>query len=394
MSDTCTVGLPSDDAEVAALAAILAQVFTIAEGPAGARAWLDRVGLANARAVRHDGVVAGGLIVIPMGQWFGGRSVPMAGIAAVGIAPEHRSRGAATALMRETLRGLRADGFPISALYPATQALYRRVGFERAGVQMWLSVPAKAIDVHERGLPMRRAGDADRPAIEACYAERARGSAGLLDRGPYIWNRVRGTKEPSPGYVVEEAGRVTGYVHYAHRQTPDGVPDIVCSDVVATTPGAARRLLGFFAEHRSLAGKISWIGGPADPLQFHLGEQRDADAEVNFWWMLRLLDVAAAFTARGFPVGLTAELHFDVTDDLFPENAGRWTVRIQGGRADVTRGGRGTLRCDVRGLAALYTGHLAPADAVACGALDGPAGEVAAAAAALAGPLPWMADHF
>ena len=49
---------------------------------------------------------------------------------------------------------------------------------------------------------------------------------------------------------------------------------------------------------------------------------------------------------------------------------------------------------EVAALAALRTGHLAPADAITCGALDGPADEVAAAAAALAGPLPWMADHF
>src|SRR5262249_31986324 len=109
----------------------------------------------------------------------------------------------------------------------------------------------------------------------------------------------------------------------------------------------------------------------------------------------RVLDVAAAMTARGFPPGVSGEVHVDVAgDDIVPENAGRWLLRVEDGRAEVERGGRGTLRTDVRGLAALYTGFHSPADLRAAGFADGDDASLASATALFAGPHPWMADHF
>ena len=110
--------------------------------------------------------------------------------------------------------------------------------------------------------------------------------------------------------------------------------------------------------------------------------------------MLRVLDLPAAIAARGFPPGMTAELHLDVADDLLEENRGRWRVRIADGRAAAERGGRGDLRIDVRGLAALYTSYAGAGDLAASGLAEGTPGALAAAAAAFAGPLPWLADFF
>ena len=59
--------------------------------------------------VDGDEVLAG-LGIYRLGQYFGGRSVPMAGIAAVGVPPEHRGRGVAKQLMTLTLQGLRDEG--------------------------------------------------------------------------------------------------------------------------------------------------------------------------------------------------------------------------------------------------------------------------------------------
>lgn len=394
MPATTDVSRPADDAELAALAAILGQVFTVDEGAKGARAWFDRAGVENLRVVRRGGAVAGGLLVIPMGQWFGGRSVPMAGIAGVGIAPEHRGGGTATDLMAGTLRGLRAEGFAISTLYPATQTVYRRVGYERAGVKVRYRIPTKSIDVRERGAGVRRATEADHPAIEACYRRRAAASNGNLDRGPYIWARARGGKDGAHGYVVEEAGEVTGYAYFVHEQTPDFIPDLACTDLAATTSAAARRLLGFFADHRSLAGSLRWLGAPCDPLAFHLREQAEVVHEIDMHWMLRVLDLGRAVAERGFAPGTAAELHLDVADDLIEENRGRFVVRVGDGRGTAERGGRGDVRIDVRGLASLYTGSAGPAELSASGQVEGAPAAVAAAAAAFAGPFPWLAEHF
>jgi predicted acetyltransferase len=91
-----TFGIATD-AERAALAPMISHTFGFPA--ADAPAWFERAGYENLRALREGGL-AGGLIVVPMGQYFGGRSVPMTGVAGVGVAPEHRGRGAGTRMMR------------------------------------------------------------------------------------------------------------------------------------------------------------------------------------------------------------------------------------------------------------------------------------------------------
>ncbi|MBL8881001.1 MAG: GNAT family N-acetyltransferase, partial [Phycisphaerales bacterium] len=93
------------------------------------------VGSENFRAVRLDGQWASCLASIPCGQYFGGRAIPMAGIAAVAVAPEARGRAVAKFMMRSELERLFAARVPLSALYPATIPLYRGAGYEFAGVQ-------------------------------------------------------------------------------------------------------------------------------------------------------------------------------------------------------------------------------------------------------------------
>src|SRR4051812_31444593 len=96
--------------------------------------WLAGAGFENVRVVRDRKRALGCLLLIPMGQFFGGRSLPMVGIAGVGVGLSDRGRGVARFLMAEALREIAARGFALSTLYPATQTLYRAVGYERAGM--------------------------------------------------------------------------------------------------------------------------------------------------------------------------------------------------------------------------------------------------------------------
>ena len=395
MSQRFTVGPVADDRELEAFGSIAKQVYNLIDD-VRRREWVDLAGRENVRVVREGSTVGGGLILIPMGQWFGGRSLPMTGVAAVAVAPEHRSHGAATELMRAAVREMSERGVPLSALFPMTQPLYRAVGYERAGVEYRVTAPTSAMDGGDRSLAIRAATAADEPAIEEVYRRRARVSQGHLDRGRYAWERARrATGDIAYGYVVEGSGGIEGYVSFVHRGKPGGVLDLWCLDLVALTPGAAKRLVAFFADHRSSATNVAWRGSPGDPVLAALREQAEAKVTVNYVWMLRLVDVAAALTGRGYAAGVAGEVHLDVAvDDVVPENGGRWLVRVADGRAEVARGGRGTVRCDVRSLAPLYTGFQSPAELRAAGVIDGTETDLAAAAAVFAGPQPWMADYF
>ena len=57
-----------------------------------------------------------------MRQWWHGRAVPMAGVASVKVAPEHRGKGIGRRLMTALLELIAARGYPVSELYPATNA--------------------------------------------------------------------------------------------------------------------------------------------------------------------------------------------------------------------------------------------------------------------------------
>ncbi len=395
MTERFAVAPPADDREFEKYLAVAAGAFATPDDP-NVRRWFEKSDRANVRVARLDAEVVGGLYLIPMGQWFGGRRVPMTGVAAVCVAPEHRSRGAAGAMMRAAVESMHASGVALSALYPATQAVYRAAGYERAGAEYRIAVMTREIDVVDRTATLRAATPADEPAMRAAYDRRARACAGNLDRHAEIWDGVLRPFSGAPqAYLVEGPGGVEGYVVCWKRMQPDGEAKLWCSDVVALTPAAARRIATFFADHKSMIHEVGWRGSSGDPVLAVLREQSPVTARLWDWFMLRIVDVPKALAARGYALGVSAEVHLDVVaDEILPSNFGRWIVQVHDGAAEVRRGGRGDVRCGVRGLAALYTGFQSAAELRASGFVDGDDASLAAATAAFAGPSPWMADHF
>jgi predicted acetyltransferase len=384
-------GPPSAE-ELDVVADIGSQAFAVS--PADGRAWAEKVGLPNFRVLREKGEVVGTSVPIPMGQWYGGRRVAMAGVGGVGVAPSARGRGAATRLMQRLLQELRGAGFPLSVLYPATQPLYRRVGYEQAGSRYELRVQAHELNFTERTLSLRPVKPSDLPTLKDVYRRYASSRNGYLDRAQSIWDRVLNPRgETAYGFLVEGAQGVEGYLYMVRRRKVDLKQELALTDFVALTPAAAQRLLSFLGDHRSLAIEVAWNGSPADPLLFLLREQ-NYQLKLLFHWMIRVLDVPAALEARGYPVGLSGTLHLEVADELFPENHGRFLLEVAGGQARVSRGGEGRVKLDVRALAPLYSGFLTPQALQSVGVLVADEASLAVAAALFSGPMPSLPDMF
>ncbi len=391
MSGITIARMTGEAEEVGAYSAIAAWAFGV--NVEGIPSWLDQAGHDNVRLARRGTRVAGGLIQIPMGQWFGGRSVPMTGIAGVAVDPEHRGRGVALALMNASIAELCDAGVALSVLYPATLGLYRKSGYEPAGSRFRCSVRTRDIPVGPRDLDVRRIDESDREAITALYSALARDQNGYLDRGPYIWGRVRAPRAaPCQGYLVETDAGLEGYVYFYQRRTQKNHYDLGVVDLASTTPRAGRALLGLLAEHRTLGDTTAFSCGAADPVMSLLPERYDC--ELGDHWMLRIVDAEAALAARGYPVATNARLEIGLQDDLVPKNSARFVLEVEGGVGRVTRGGSGTLRTGPRGLAALYSGFMQPASLRRAGLLEGDEAAMTTAAALFAGPAPCMRDHF
>lgn len=389
-----TYRMLTDDADLDAFARIASLSF--GEDVATARRWIACIGLPHARIVTSGGRVVGGLCLLHMGQWFGGRAVPMSGISSVAVDPAERGRGVARHLMREAVRELHASGIALSTLSASTQPLYRSVGYEHAGLQCKVNMQTSRLFTTERTLRARTMADADHTACDALHHDLGRVNPGTLARNDAIWGFVRSGVDPDKdvvhGFVLEGDEGIAGYVHYKSKGA-DGGGTLILTDVCVTSTASARSMLSFLRDHRSMVNTIAFRGHPTHPLLLAAREQRH---QVTLWdtWMLRLVHVRAALESRGYSRGVQAEIEFDVVDDLLPENAGRCVLRVAHGRGDVVAGGSGRLRIDVRVLASLYSGYISPQQAATGFGLECGEDEAARLAAVFAGPCPWMSDSF
>lgn len=378
--------------ETAALDGIITFTYQFEKG--GFRRWMRRAGSRNFRAVRVHGRVAGGCVLYDMGLWLGGRVVPSLGVAGVGVAHEHRAQGAGSDLMRGVVLEAARRGVALSSLYPATQPVYRRAGYERAGHWLRYNVPCASIDAREREPAVREGRPSDRRTLVRLYEEMARGTAGLVARNDHLWNRlVAPSHGPARPYILHEGKEAVGYVVILPKKISGIGQELHLVDCAFTRPEAGRRILSFIASQRSFVETVTWNGGPQDALAALLREQR-VKVETYMHWMVRIADLPRAVAARGYAAGVAAEVEIEVEDSLVKRNSGRWVLRVAKGRGRAVRGGAGTVRCGVNALASIYTGYAAPREVRSWAPLDGPDDALAALATIFAGPAPWNREMY
>jgi predicted acetyltransferase len=274
----------------------------------------------------------------------------------------------------------------------ATLTLYRlQVTSSRA--RACLTAKLKELPLGRRDHEVHPIGDADRSAVEQAYRAWARVRAGALDRGDYVWRRVRAPRENvAHGFLVRGSAGVDGYLYATQRPIASGGYDLVLSDFVVLSARAARSLLGFLADHRSTADTVVWHGGFPEPLFLEQTEVA-TKVELHEQWMLRVVHVEAALQARGYSGGY-AEIELELDDAELPENAGRYRLVVRDGKADVSRGGNGKVRLDVRALAVMYSGFLRASDLARSGRISGDSASIQTLDGLFAGPPPALGDFF
>ncbi len=335
------------------------------------------------------------------GQFFNRRRIPMGGVASVVVSPEARGRGLASRIMAFLIERMRAEGLPISALYPATPALYRSLGYEFAGHWQLYSVPvARLRDVRrpEQGR-VRRATAGDLEAIEALRVRLAAERPGALDRGDWAVPIYRRRFDDLHAYVsLDASGAIDGALFYRHAPISLSTEDydLDVRELFAADAGALSALLWVMASSSSVARDARFRGWPDEPTAWLVPELKPSIA-IHMRWMLRLLDVAGALEARGAPPGLTGRVALRVYDALVAENEGDFVLALEDGEVSVAReAGERVVELDVGALSALYSGHTSCAALARAGRLAGgdPARDWALLEAAFAGAAPAMVDDF
>jgi predicted acetyltransferase len=273
----------------------------------------------------------------------------MAGVAGVVVSPEYRGRGVGTALMQGMLERSRELGYPLSALYPATVPVYRRLGWEIAGAQYRVTIDARLLRELRGGQGIvREAGPDDAGAmLEVMRRHHTRFSA----------NGPRDDTEAELREHLAEAGVFAylsddGYVVYGWEGE-----DLAVYQMLAGDADTARALWSVVGSGSSIAKHVYAYLAPDDPLHWLVADVVARDVQQTRW-MLRCLDVKAAVEGRGYPTGTTVDVALEITDDQLPDNRFGGRLQVSDGRGCLVPGvvPEGATRIGPNGLAALYAG--------------------------------------
>ena len=344
-----------------------------------------------------EGEIVGGYMLLPVGQFFGGRSVPTQGVTAVAVHPAWRRRGVAGALMRDCVAFARDQGSALAPLHAATVRLYRRWGWE-VGSQTLRQIVRTAALTGLSGSGRVRANP-DRSAIEAMRRAHLRQWDGPLDRPDWYLSVEWDPGDPETlrfEYGWYEDDQLTGYVRYESERKPGGWIRLRVQELIFTTLDALRGLLGFLGGQESQSSHVAFVHSAvvdASPLLWLLPEpHRDIEVQGFLCWMQRIVNIEQAMTARGWPARAAGRVELEVTDPV--TGVERVVLEVEGRSARVTPGGSGQVRCGIGALSAWYSSTLRAQDAVRLGLLEGEASAVSAMDGLVAGGLPWMPDFF
>ena len=385
------------DEEADAVFALCSEAFT--SPPEREEPWRESKRMEDFLCAWSGEELVGTTEVMPGGQYFGGRSVPMGGVASVAVRPDQRGRGIAPRLLARSVERMHEQGLVISTLHPATTRFYRGLGWEIGGEFGVRRVPTASLAALPSGEPecVRPAQAGVANSLRECYGRVAPTINGALDRSDARWHALELALDHPHRYryVYDGDGQIDGYVVYDQRSTGRQWGfGITVHELVAADARAAVTLWRHLASHVAQVDTVTVLAVPLDVLTLLLHEQVVEFVAANHW-MTRIVDAAGAIAARGYPPGVRAEVHLQLADRVAPWNDGRYVLRVEGGEGKLTPGGTGDVHLPVNALASLYTGWATAPVLAGAGLLHhaGPR-EIAAFDAAFAGPRPYLFDNY
>jgi predicted acetyltransferase len=361
-----------------------------------------RTRLEELRVLEEDGRNVGLLLARSHRVFWGGRPVPAGQVSGLSIGAGYRGRGAGGELIRAYLAEAHERGVAISTLFPATVHLYRRAGYEYGGTWTLYEAAARHLPVAwPDGYRATIARVDDPSPFQERFARVAPWRSGQVERDADWWLHSilsdRGDGPPE-AYLIDGPDGPDGWAVLKlteHASWQEVTTRVRVVDWGACTPGGWRSLLALAAGFSSLAATVEWKGPEPEPLVLLLREQ-DLRQLRQFRWMVRVVDVPAAFAGRGYPAEARGRLIVEVRDDVCPWVDGTWCIEVNEGEGKAARvDATADVRTTASGLAALFAGYVDARHLAQAGLVSG-LGEpdLEFLRAVHAGPAPWSPDFY
>ncbi len=347
------------------------------------------------RTLYYQDQLIGVLGTLPTVQYFAGQKVSMTGVCSLAIAPEFRGKGAASYLMRALLSELSEQNVSISTLYPALPHLYRKFGYQFAGGNYKWQIATEQIQFSAKlaiNQVVIREINPDLELLESLYTQQSKLYSGHIKRNDWFWSQLLISSHELAVYLIEDSHKIHGYFICEYK-TEGNHKLIAIRDWVLLSQEATLKFWQFLSYQRSQIQLVEWRSASSDLLHLHL-DYPTAQLKHSTLWAVRLVDLVTAWQQRGYPQGISTELHWQITDPLLPQNNGSFVLTIANGKGTVTRGGQGNLKIAIDHLPPLFTGFCGAAYLAQLGLLEGDAHSVAIADAVFSSSPPWMQDFF
>jgi predicted acetyltransferase len=314
----------------------------------------------------------------------GRRSVPAWAVSGVTVAPTHRRRGVARALIEAELRTARALDLPVAMLTVSESSLYARYGFSPAAFARDVTVSTRRVrwtgPVPDGRVHLVTAAQlhADGPPV----VERVRpGRPGEISYSGHLWARQLGLSADDPNAKKlrfarydDAHGVPQGFAIYDLTEDPSDFTEheLTLRTLVAATTDAYCALWRFVLEMDLVSTVSSHLRPVDEPLRWMIDDFRAVQVrEVDHLWV-RVLDVPRALAARTY--GTAGRLVLAV-DDALGHAAGTWAIDVDdAGEVMVTATDEAAdVTMSVAALGSLYLGGVPARTLAATGSLTGDA---------------------
>ncbi len=333
-----------------------------------------------------------------------GRTADLWSISAVTVAPTHRRRGIARAMIGGELRTAADAGFALAGLTVTEATIYGRWGFSPAAWASDVVVDTRRARWTGRATP-GRLDFVPRDAVVAhvrAIHERVRVSRpGSVPGWDGRWRAIAGA---APGDKEAEKVRAVvyrdvdgverGILIYTLDENDDYSSHVLnVRSLFADGDDAYAALWRFAIEHDLVGTVKAWLQAPVPPVQWMVSDRRAVTATLTDHHWLRVLDVAGALSSRTYAAPLDAIVR---VDDPLGFADGTWAVRIGETREAVVSPADADAPVDVQltvgALGSLLLGGVRASELAAAGLVRGDAGAIAAIDAAFAPAMTPLLD--
>lgn len=317
-----------------------------------------------------------GMRLIDFSVNYFGQFIPAGGVGAVAVDMLNKKKGAARDLITFFLDHYEQKGAVLAMLYPFRPDFYYRMGFGYGPTIDQYSFGPSALPGSPLPEGIRYLTAEDAGLLDTFCAERAAVQHGFCRRSRWeIDGLLRGHGSNRTLVGIVQGGRLRGYLAYSFKRAHENnfvKNDLVIREWQWDGPSTLAGFCAFLNRQTDQFGRI--VFATQEPgFHFLLSDVRHSSENMipsvyhecltsGVGLMYRIISVRKFFEATRFRDfnGQTLDLVLEVDDTFRPQNAGRYDIRFENGRASagdtLPRGIR--LGIDIADLSALLMGSV------------------------------------